>query len=323
MLKALLFKLGYGFRVHRLFRSSNLLTVLCLHRVNPISDPLFPPLAPSVFAELIPLLKKEYRIVGIREWQATPTPGRNPILIITFDDGYKDFVTYAMPVIRKEKITVNHNIVVNSAETGQLIWTQRLNNLLSTLFRTSRRLEFDHDGFSFHQQPGDTLSKVKAGMFANLFPRPYSFTDKLITELEKKYSIEQPVDEMMNWDDVIACDRDGVEIGSHTMLHASLAEYHDDANFEREIDRPKKILEEKLGHAVETFAFPNGWAHPAAYERAVAAGYKHLLLIDGVKYPFNLAPNPSIHSYKRILVGHPSVHENMFNIFGFHRALKR
>jgi hypothetical protein len=55
---------------------------------------------------------------------------------------------------------------------------------------------------------------------------------------------------------------------------------------------------------------------------AINAGYKNLLLVDGVKYNYHLESGPAVHSYKRILIGHHSVYENIFNISGFHRALK-
>ncbi|MDP4261664.1 MAG: polysaccharide deacetylase family protein [Bacteroidota bacterium] len=320
--------MGYHLRLHRFFKSSgpgSAVTALCLHRINPVNDILFPPLTPGVFAALIRILKKEYEITGfegIHELVASPSR-KKPALVLSFDDGYKDFLEYGLPIIRKEKITVNHNIVINCAETGQLIWTQRLNNILSWLAATQKTLDIDFADISMHKKVEGQLLAVKAELFRILFSRPYTFVDALTTSLEKKYSFSQPAGEMMNWEDIITCQKEGVEIGSHTICHGSLGHYDDAAFVNNEIAGSKKILEEKLKQPVHSLAFPNGWAHPAAYEAAIKAGYKNLLLIDSVKYDFDLKPGPCIYPYKRILVGHPSVYENVFNIAGFHKALRR
>jgi peptidoglycan/xylan/chitin deacetylase (PgdA/CDA1 family) len=319
MVKEILFRAGYATGMHRIFKSRSGITVLCLHRISPVSDPLFPPLTPKVFAGLVRLLKKEYTITGFSEVESA----RKPSLVISFDDGYKDFVEYAMPVISKEKIPVNHNIVINSVETGQLIWTQRFNNLLSDLFKTGRTLDIQYEDLRYQQKPEGTVLAAKGRLFRILFQRSYPFCSGLVAHLENHYSFRQPEGEMMNWKEVVACDREGVEIGSHTMFHSSLAAWNEEGFGVTEIRDSKKVLEEKLGHPVQSIAFPNGWAHPKAYQAAIEAGYTNLLLIDGVNYDFELKPVPTVKPYKRILIGHPSIHENIFNIAGFHKALKR
>lgn len=326
-MRGLLFKYGYAFKVHRLFkpkRSGNPVTVLCLHRVNTCTDRLFPSLKPETFNKLVRLLKKEYEITSFSSINSGGITfnSKRPPLVISFDDGYKDFAEYCMPIIRKENIPVNHNIVINCAETGQLIWTQRLNNLVAFLSDQNNELSIGLDDLSFHRNAGFDMLGAKRAFTQLLFSRPYSFIEKILDLLEKKYSFEQPLREMMTWDEIISCAREGVEIGSHTITHASLAENFGEAYFKHEIEESKRVLEEKLKLPVESIAFPNGLAHPVAYETAVNAGYKNILLIDGVKYDFDLRSDV-IKSYKRILVGHPSPYEEMFNISGFHKLLHR
>jgi peptidoglycan/xylan/chitin deacetylase (PgdA/CDA1 family) len=327
MVKGLFFKYGYVLRLHYLFKpwlNNKPVTVICLHRVNTQTDPLFPALRPETFNKLIRLLKKEYEITSFSEIGdgGNNHKSKRPFLVISFDDGYKDFMEFCLPVISKEKIPVNHNIVINSAETGQLIWTQRINNLVTSLAAQKKDLSVDLEGFSFNQKAGYDIFKVKRALTQLLFARPYSFIEKLLDLVEKKYSFEQPTGQMMNWNEIITCSREGVEIGSHTITHGSLAENHGKDYFKYEIEGSKRILEEKLQGPVKSFAFPNGLAHSLAFETAFNAGYTNLLLIDGVKYDFDLRPE-RINSYKRILVGRPSPYEEMFNISGFHKLMHR
>jgi peptidoglycan/xylan/chitin deacetylase (PgdA/CDA1 family) len=326
-LKDLFFKYGYYLRLHRLFKMEQkrgTVTVACLHRINNGWDPLFPALKPGTFGKLVRLLKKEYEITNFTEIndRSISSKWKKPALVISFDDGYRDFLEYCMPVIRKEKITVNHNVVVNCAETGQIIWTQRINNLLNHLAKTRQSLNIQFEDINLHQETGDNVFTLRRNLSQLLFTRPYPFIKKLIDALEAQYSFEQPANQMMNWDDIISCSRDGIEIGSHTITHAGLAEDQGEEYFKHEIADSRKIMEQKLGVAVESFAFPNGLAHPAAYDMAVKTGYKNILLIDVVKYSFDLKAGPAT-PYKRTLIGYPNHYEDMFNIARFHKMMQR
>ena len=249
MIRDLFFRVGYGLLVHKLFKTGTgeqVVTSICLHRINTLTDALFPPLSPTVFAEMIRLLKKEYEIAGFADIAALQSShkGKKPLLVISFDDGYKDFLAYALPVIRKEKIIVNHNIVVNCAETGELTWTQRLNNILSHLDKTGQLLKINYEGFVFDKEVKGQLFAVKRELFAVLFAKPYLFVERLIRSLEQRYSFEQPADEMMTWEEIKTCRDEGVEIGSHTFYHSSLAECQDEKFMltEKEIDAALELV---------------------------------------------------------------------------------
>lgn len=67
--------------------------------------------------------------------------------------------------------------------------------------------------------------------------------------------------------------REGIEIQSHGMTHANLADMSlDDAR--REIADSKKKLEDITGRPVEYFAYPYGSFRPAHFEMLAEAGYK-------------------------------------------------
>lgn len=62
---------------------------------------------------------------------------------------------------------------------------------------------------------------------------------------------------LMTWDQTRAIEARGVAIGSHTVTHAILA-HETEAAARREIVESRQVLERELGHAVRTFAYPNG-----------------------------------------------------------------
>lgn len=125
------FKTAYRLGIQKLFLNSLFggpkARVLCFHRVNPEPHALFPPLNPKVFKQLIRLLKANFEITSLNALKAPDFLHKikKPPLVLSLDDGYRDFLEYALPILMDEKVPVNQNIVVHSAETGNLIWTQR------------------------------------------------------------------------------------------------------------------------------------------------------------------------------------------------------
>jgi peptidoglycan/xylan/chitin deacetylase (PgdA/CDA1 family) len=80
----------------------------------------------------------------------------------------------------------------------------------------------------------------------------------------------------MSSDDFRALRDAGMEIGSHTLHHASLP-YLLRANygaFQSEVTLSKQFLEDELGQTVDLLAYPNGsWDYPTADE-VRKAGYR-------------------------------------------------
>ncbi len=83
------------------------------------------------------------------------------------------------------------------------------------------------------------------------------------------------------WDNILAAQRQGMEIISHTENHLDLswAKYSDD-DLRREIFGSKQVLEKKLGHPVDFFVYPYGHHNAKVEELVREAGYKMALTTD-------------------------------------------
>jgi peptidoglycan/xylan/chitin deacetylase (PgdA/CDA1 family) len=78
---------------------------------------------------------------------------------------------------------------------------------------------------------------------------------------------------LMTRDQLIETSRlDFIEIGSHTIRHADLAEVDDEQAY-REMAESKRVLEEIIGRPVTSFAYPYGHYSPACPAAAQRAGY--------------------------------------------------
>lgn len=295
---------------------------LCLHRVMDTEVPLFPPLKIKVFEKLISDLSEHFDFLTPSEFHTLKVVELSrPLIILTFDDGYKDFIDHVMPVLAKKRIKANHNIVYTAAEKGELIWTQRMNMILDEIYKKRTITDFKFADKNIKIDYSEPLTVLKRRVFNILFRMNYQQIDEYIAVKENALGLRKYTDQMMNWEEIRQCSNAGIEIGSHTLTHAPMLDLN--ADTVNEIRSSKELIEQKLGIAVNTFAFPNGKVSPHTYQLAINAGYQNLLFIEGDPTNDDLVlAKDKTHLFRR-LVGHKGFAENVFNIYGFHRWIKR
>ena len=72
---------------------------------------------------------------------------------------------------------------------------------------------------------------------------------------------------------IVEADRDGIEIGSHSVDHANLAR-SSPGNVQFELVASKQALEQLLGHPVNAFCYPSGQFNSGVVAAVQAAGYR-------------------------------------------------
>lgn len=78
----------------------------------------------------------------------------------------------------------------------------------------------------------------------------------------------------LTWDQIKEMDTAGMSIGGHTRTHPYLTKITDPTLLKKEIAGGKQVIEEHLGHTIDTFAYPFGM-YNATTTRAVSdAGYR-------------------------------------------------
>src|SRR5262249_55064803 len=73
--------------------------ILTYHRVNDEHDPFFPAISTNLFEQEMRFLARHYRVVPLREILKHLEGGSSqPVMAITFDDGYQDNYHNALPI---------------------------------------------------------------------------------------------------------------------------------------------------------------------------------------------------------------------------------
>jgi peptidoglycan/xylan/chitin deacetylase (PgdA/CDA1 family) len=216
----------------------------------------------AAFDQQMRFLRERYRPVSLEDivgavagQQALP-----PLAVaVTFDDGYRDNLEYAFPVMKKHGIPGAFYITAGCVEGGEPLWTSRLRYY----FMATRQPSLALDG-----GPASVLDLTTPASRHASFARTIALIKsagkvrggEMFRDVEAKLRVTDlaPLtDAMLTWDEVRALSRGGMTIGAHTLTHPNLPGLPPDEAV-AEIGGSKTLLEERVEVPVLHFAYPNG-----------------------------------------------------------------
>ncbi len=270
-----LFTIGIHHRLRRYKHGQ--LTILCLHRISEDNDYFFDPIRPEAFRKLLAYVSEHYTITTFAEYETVRSS--KPLLILSFDDGYYDFIEHALPILHEFKLPSNHNLVNACLHGNFVIWTQRLNALFNHFKASEIGLDPTIYAVSGARLVGDNWHSYYLSIFRYMLGISMEEKMHLITRLENTYGIEASY-RMMSWADAQTLVANNVEIGCHTYTHDSLNQVSDPAILKYEIEVSRTELSERLNQKIEIIALPNGQYSQQAIAHCKLAGFKYILLPD-------------------------------------------
>lgn len=250
-------------------------TILCFHRISDQSDFFFDPIRPAAFERLVEYCKRHYHITTFAR---VAEASAKPKLIFSFDDGYYDFIENAIPILAKQQLPCNHNLVNSCLSDNMVIWTQQLNDLFNHLRNnniTNNKL-IAENGTAY---AGNWMSYYNA-FFQKLLTIKAGERSRLLSALLTEYSLK-PQYRMMNWEDVKqAAEKYGVEIGCHSFSHDSLSTLTTKEELDNEIGRSLDEMKSRLGIQPTVMALPNGQYNESVLHYLEEKGIKQVLLLN-------------------------------------------
>lgn len=252
---------------------------MCLsyHRVYPISkkENYFHPnlslvVDPKLFEEQIAYISNNFNCLDIYQAMNLLKDNKLPknTVIVTFDDGYRDNLEYALPILKKYNVPAEMYITTGFPDKKCVLWWYELEQLI----REIESLSFTWKRKKYSWDLRRLELKYKAYRdIRMLFVTSSMKEQKVLMEMlstkgnKSTYSFE---DYGMTWDDIISLDKETlITIGSHTISHPSLTQLTDEEVY-YEMKGSKDRLEEMLKHPVETFSYPFG--SPIEVEKRVS-----------------------------------------------------
>jgi peptidoglycan/xylan/chitin deacetylase (PgdA/CDA1 family) len=233
------------------------LSVLIYHRVLPQSDYMRID-DPTVkqFDWQMKMVSSHFQPLSIQSALEQMDSGRLPdrAICVTFDDGYADNLSHALPVLEKWGVPATV-FVSTSFIDGGVMW----NDLVIESFRDSTRSQIDLAEYGLGVYLLDSeLSRYGGlrdvlGAIKHLDPK----IRQVIVEHLSSCQDNRPKNLMLSSAGVLQLSEHGIEIGAHTHTHPILASVPESiARYE--IEKSKTMLESIIDRPVKYFAYPNG-----------------------------------------------------------------
>lgn len=238
-------------------RGGGKLTVLIYHRVLAEPDRLLPDEPDArAFAWQMQTLARNFRVLPLGE--ATELLGEGRLgpraAAITFDDGYADNFTVALPILKRFRLPATFFVTTGYADGGRM-WNDSVIEALRVI--EPGNLDLRELGVGMHTV-NDLASRCNAiaAVIAALKYRAPAERDDVSRRLVARCG-KVPDDLMMTSEQIVGLGRAGMEIGAHTVTHSLLVTLAD-AEARREIAESRAWLRALTGQPVRVFAYPNG-----------------------------------------------------------------
>lgn len=238
----------------------------------------------SAFRQQLAYLKdKGYAFVSLTELTKALTSGEKvgKKVVLTFDDGFRNVVANAYPIIREYGARGCYYLVADLIGGDEPLWT----DYVETVVRNQPLGEF---AFSFKgEKVTYTLTDKKSYEHAmtdiKMKLRSIPDTERLehlkqFGDIQKE-SIPEEFS-LANWEEIKGLDPAVMEIGSHTRRHPNLTRLTTAAEVQDEIAGSKEAIEAKIGRAVAHFCYPAGAYDEGIIARVIESGYQSAVTIS-------------------------------------------
>lgn len=231
------------------------------------------------FEEQILYLKKRgHTFISFEELDSVDLKKIKKPTVVYFDDGFKDVLLNAFPLLKKYNIPATVFVVTGILNNSHMLWTILYKEAL-TVANTSK---------------SEQQSKIED-------IKNKSDADRL--EIMKAFDIDKYkyiYDIFMKWEDVVYLHKNGFEIGSHTISHPRLNECST-SDFKKEVIESKRDIERATGSSVSAFSFPYGRGNDDLSVDLFSLGYHYVVSrgtglnkITGAHFHYlrNISPKP-------------------------------
>jgi peptidoglycan/xylan/chitin deacetylase (PgdA/CDA1 family) len=235
------------------------LSILIYHRVLPEADPMLPTEPDSeAFAWQMQVVARHFTVIHLSEAAKRLKAGDLPsrALSITFDDGYANNASVALPILQEYGLPATFFITSGYLNSGRLMWNDTIIEALRQM--SGQTLDLRHLGLGTLATANmEQRRNTAEALIAKLKYLSQEERDDRVAAITETMGASLPTNLMMSDAQVQKLSEAGMEIGAHTVRHPILARL-DDGTARVEIASSKEQLEAIILKPVRLFAYPNG-----------------------------------------------------------------
>ncbi|MCI0665983.1 MAG: polysaccharide deacetylase family protein [Acidobacteria bacterium] len=244
----------------------------------------------QAFSEQLEYLKRNYRIVQLSdlvESLSNTNPLPRSLAAVTIDDGYRDAYEIAFPLLRRHGVPATIYLVTEFIEGRIWLWTDKMRFIAN--HAPAQELNTTIEGKRLSLKLASKQSRHSAAEIVNLALKEVDdeVKNETINHIARLLGVELPNTPPQEYaaispQQALEMDRNGVEIGSHTLTHPILTKISDD-RLQREVRDSRAHLESLLKHPVSHFCYPNGDYDQRVLREIVKSGYQSAVTtLDGL-----------------------------------------
>ena len=233
------------------------LLIMIYHRVLDEPDFMRPDeVDKEAYTWQMELLAKHFNVLPLSEaldrMQNDTLPPR--AVCITFDDGYADNYTNALPILKQLNLTATFFIASGFLDGGRM-W----NDTVIESVRNSKSALLDLTKIGLGKfDVGNEIQKYEAAIQIIQLIKYLPIDMRLqYTDYMAEQSQDLPTNMMMTSEQVKFLVMNGMDIGGHTVNHPILAKMNK-SDVQKEVKNNKLMLECLIGKTLKAFAYPNG-----------------------------------------------------------------
>ncbi|MDR7418504.1 MAG: polysaccharide deacetylase family protein [Armatimonadota bacterium] len=260
--------------------------VLVYHRIAEpdgpaCGDPTLISASPEMFRVQVRYLARHYNPVsGDRVLQALRGEAALPprAVLVTFDDGYRDFATHAWPILKEYGVPAVMFVPTAFPSVGRAFWWDVLHDVVAGATVPHATLPMlGPTALGTEHERQATVRRLNR----RLRLRPPEEVAQLIRETIQALGVPVPEhDLLLCWNDLRALASEGLMVAAHTRHHPPVPSLRPE-DVADEIRQARADLQRELGAAPPMFAYPFGMADPDALP---------ILEAEGIVAAFTMAP---------------------------------
>lgn len=213
------------------------------------------------FENQIIMLKKDFKIISLEKLVALIAGNYkvpHNIIVLTIDDGYRDFYQFAYPILKKHSVPATFFVTTSFVDQSDWLWPDKISYLLQSSKTKGLVVKFNNENY-FELDGAEVWEKI----IDYLVMLPNKKRIKAIKKLADTVSVHLPEHApdkyaAVTWSQLNEMKKNGIEIGSHTLSHPILSTIEDTSILENEIIESKRVIEGNLAVSISSFCFPNG-----------------------------------------------------------------
>jgi peptidoglycan/xylan/chitin deacetylase (PgdA/CDA1 family) len=256
------------------------------HRVSDEPDAMWPPMKPSLFSEIISYLTQNFTIVPLEHYLDDPGAfqSKRKIVTVLFDDGYKDNIEIAVPILNKYKCPASFYVVTDCIDKDIPTWTYIIDNVYWKTKKQSIELGFDFVPAEFkslplqlNDQPNPAVKEVKPWLKKLPNPQRLLIIQSILSQCD---DVPVPENKMMSWNDIRQLDSNGFIIGSHSHTHPMLASLKNESEISDELKISAQRIQQEVGKFPKTLSYPIGSFDERVVRLSEKEGYQYGLAVQ-------------------------------------------